>query len=93
MKSRDLGLLAVMAGLGYVAVTVLPPGDHAGELWPTGLAAGLLLRTGRARRVETALLVLLAVTAGALVVVELLTRGGTRTPRLRDNRDLADSPR
>ena len=40
MKSRDLGLLAVMAGLGYVAVMVLPPGDQAGELWPTGLAAG-----------------------------------------------------
>ncbi|WP_248582633.1 ATP-binding protein [Nocardioides sp. InS609-2] len=110
MKSRDLGLLALMATVGFVAVTVLPEGSHAGEMWPTGLAAGVLLLNARSRWAEIGLLVFLAsvvamtfagraplmaggwslgITAGALVVAGVLTHRGTRTPRLRDNVDLA----
>ncbi len=109
MKSRDLGLLALMAGVGYVAVTVLPDGSHAGEIWPTGLAAGVLLCNRRGRWVDIALLIFfsslatlvlagreplvaagwsLGITAGALVVAEIVTHSGTRRPRLRDNHDL-----
>ena len=110
MKSRDLGVLALMTGLGYVAVSVLPPGEHAGELWPAGLAAGVLLLNPRARWAGIGSLVLvlstlamalagrhplealgwsLGTALGALLVAEVLTAGGTRRPRLRDNRDLA----
>ncbi|MBA3783430.1 MAG: hypothetical protein H0X12_16450, partial [Nocardioides sp.] len=49
MNSRDLGLLALMATVGFVAVTLLPEGSHAGEMWPTGLAAGVLLLNARSR--------------------------------------------
>ncbi len=110
MKSRDLGLLALMAGLGFAAVAVLPDGGHAGEMWPTGLAVGVLVLNARRRWAGWGLLIFLAsavamtfagrtplmaagwslgVTAGALVVAEILTHRGTRTPRLRDNADLA----
>ena len=110
MKSRDLALLTLMAVVGFGTVMMVPEGTHAGEMWPTGLAAGVLLLNARTRWAELGLLLFLVsvvamtlagraplmaagwslgITLGALVVAEVLTDRGTRTPRLRNNRDLS----
>ncbi|WP_426243646.1 ATP-binding protein [Nocardioides sp. LHG3406-4] len=77
MKSWGVGLLGLMAGTGFLAITVMPTGSHTGAIWPTGLAAGLLLLGGRARRVEVGALVLLvSVATMTLAGRELLEASG-----------------
>ena len=68
MTSRDLGLLVAMVAIGLGSIAVTPAGTYAGGMWPTCVAAALLLVTARVRWPEAATIVLLATVVALLVV-------------------------
>ena len=46
-RAWPLGLLLLVGVVGWLAVEASAPGLHGGDLWPVGLASGVLLLAGR----------------------------------------------